>query len=73
MNGPNPPNFFPRMFSCLEGNPNKYRIGPGDLTIRNETKVVQNVERISVTGNDPRYGTQSVPDTITTSICKCVK
>ena len=54
MNGPKPPNFFPGKFSCFEGNPNKYRIGPGDLTIKKETKLLQEVERITVTGNGPR-------------------
>ena len=67
--GTNPDSFSPGIMLCLDGNPNKYFIGPGDLATRNEMIHVHIVVKIIVAGKEPRYGTHKVPDTSTISTC----
>ena len=52
--GTNPDSFSPGIMLCLEGNPNKYLIGPGDLATRNEMIQVHIVVKIIVAGKEPR-------------------
>ena len=67
--GKNPDAFSPGMILCLEGNPKKYLIGPGDLATRNEMIQVHIVVKIIVAGKEPRYGTHKVPDTSKIRAC----
>ena len=71
--GPKPLSFSPGINLCLEGNPKKYRIGPGDLAIKNAITQVLRVDNIIVPINEPRYGTHNVPDVIPTKTCWCNK
>ena len=52
--GKNPDSFSPGMILCLEGNPKKYLIGPGDLSTRNEMIHVHIVVKVIVAGKEPR-------------------
>ena len=67
--GTNPDSFSPGIMLCLEGNPNQYLIGPGDLATSNEMIYVNIVVKIIVAGKEPRYGTHKVPDTSTIRTC----
>ena len=54
INGMNPPNIFPGISQCLEGNPKKYFTGSGDLITRYASILVHAVEMVIVAINDPR-------------------